>query len=344
MKIFKILALASILVLALGACGPKSTPTLPPTAAPTEVPATPEAEPFRVAVLTPSAVNDLAFSQSMYDALLRIQEEMGGPDKMSFVYSQGMFVIDDAAAAIRTYASKGYDLVIAHGSQYGASLQEIAPEFPDTSFAWGTSVETYSLPNVFAYEASSQEGGYVNGVMAASLTTSKIIGVIGPLEVGDAKLYVDGFKAGVAATNPEIQVKVNYIGSFSDVVLATNAASTFITEGADVMTGTAQMVVGPIAKANETNVLWFGTQSNQTILAPRIVVANQVYHWEVILRDIIAKIMAGQKGGESFRINLANSGLVIEYNPDYALPAEVRALGERTMRGIAAGSITVPLP
>ena len=41
----------------------------------------PAAEPFRVAVVMPSAINDLAFSQSMYDALIRVQEEMGGPDK-----------------------------------------------------------------------------------------------------------------------------------------------------------------------------------------------------------------------------------------------------------------------
>jgi basic membrane lipoprotein Med (substrate-binding protein (PBP1-ABC) superfamily) len=335
-----LLTSAILFALVLGACGSTTTPI----ATPTEVPATPEAKPFRVAVLTPSAVNDLAFSQSMYDALVRIQEEMGGPEKMTFVYSQGMFVIADAAAAIRTYASQGYDLVIAHGSQYGESLKEIAPEFPKTSFAWGTTAETFDLPNVFAYEAASQEGGYVNGVLAASLTTSKMIGVIGPIEVGDAKLYVDGFKAGVTATNPDIQVDVNYIGSFSDVVLASDTAAGYITAGADILTGTAQMVVGPIGQANESNVLWFGTQSNQTSIAPRIVVANQVYHWEVVLRDIIAKIQAGTLGGESFTLNLANSGLVIEYNPDYALPANVKALGETTAQGIADGTISVDLP
>ena len=44
-----------------------------------EAPAEEEAmEPFRVAVVMPSAINDLAFSQSMYEALLFVQEEMGG--------------------------------------------------------------------------------------------------------------------------------------------------------------------------------------------------------------------------------------------------------------------------
>ena len=345
------LVMIIVLVFVITAAGCASTsPVAPATTepasveSPIEVSAASKAEPFRVAVLTPSAVNDFAFSQSMYDTLLRIQQEMGGPEKMTFVYSQGMFVIADAAQAIRTYASQGYDLVIAHGSQYGKSLQEIAPEFPETSFAWGTTADTFDLPNVFAYEAASQEGGYVNGVLAASLTSSNLIGVIGPLEVGDAKLYVDGFKAGVTATNPEIQVDVNYIGSFSDVVLASDTAAGYITAGADVLTGTAQMVVGPIGNADKSNTLWFGTQSNQTSLAPKIVVANQVYHWEVVLREIIAKIQAGTLGGKSFTINLANGGLVIEYNPEYALPAKIKTLGKTTVQGIMDGTITVNLP
>ncbi|GAI90358.1 unnamed protein product, partial [marine sediment metagenome] len=35
------------------------------------------AKAFRVAVIMPSSISDLAFSQSMYDGLLTIQEEMG---------------------------------------------------------------------------------------------------------------------------------------------------------------------------------------------------------------------------------------------------------------------------
>jgi len=260
------------------------------------------------------------------------------------VYSENMFVVDDAAAAIRDYASQGYDLVIGHGSQYGSSLQEIAPDFPETSFAWGTTVDTFGLPNVFAYEAASQEGGYVNGVLAATLTTSKVIGVVGPIETGDAKLYVDGFKAGVTATNPDVQVNVNYIGSFSDTALASEAANTHIAAGADIMTGTAQMVVGAIGKAEENDVLWFGTQSNQTSLAPSIVVASQVYHWEVVLTEMIGLIQSGTLGGQSFKIGLANGGELIEYNLDYSLPADAKTLADDTVKGIIDGSVTITLP
>lgn len=342
MKNVRLITLLTILISLLTACSMSTASVQTPTASPE--PTVPAAKPFRVAVLMPSAVNDLAFSQSMYDALVRVQNDMGGPEKMQFVYSQGMFIIEDAAAAIRTYASQGYDLVIAHGSQYGESLQEIAPEFPETSFAWGTSRSTWDLPNVFAYEAAAHEGGYVNGVLTAALTTSKVIGVVGPVETGDAKLYVDGFKAGVAVTDPDIQVDVTYIGSFSDVMLSAEAATSFITAGADVMTGTSQMVVGATSIALENDVLWFGTQSNQSSLAPEIVVASQVYHWEVVLEEIIEKIQSGTLGGEHFTINLANGGEVIEYNPDYSLPARAKALGDAAMNGIIDGTITVLLP
>ena len=269
---------------------------------------------------------------------------MGGTENFEIAYSEGMFNIEDAATAIRDYATQGFDLVIAHGSQYGSSLQEIAPDFPETSFAWGTTLDTFGMPNVFAYEARSEEGGYVNGVVAASISESGIIGVIGPIETGDAKLYVDGFTAGVAATDPEATVATVWTGSFSDTALASQAAQTHIDAGADVLTGTAQMVTGAIGVAQETGVLWFGTQSNQTSLAPEIVVASQVYHFEVVLSQMVELIQGGTLGGESFAINLANGGEVIEFNPDYALPADVVTLAESTIASIADGSMVVPLP
>jgi basic membrane protein A len=292
----------------------------------------------------PSAINDLAFSQSMYDALVTIQEMMGGESAMEFVYSESMFVVDDAAAAIRDYAAEGYDLVIAHGSQYGSSLQEIAPDFPETSFAWGTTLDTFvdqGINNVFAYEAASDQGGYVNGVIAASLTQSDVIGVVGPIETGDAKLYVDGFVAGAHAVNPDIDVNVNWIGSFSDVALAAEAANTHISAGADMLTGTAQMVVGAVGVAEENGVLWFGTQSDQSSLAPGIVVANQVYRWDVVLEDIIAQIESGTLGGKAYRIDLANGGERVVFNSNMTLDSEVTMLAQATIDGIIDGSIVV---
>jgi len=314
-KIIIILTLISIFVLSLGLGASAKT--------------------FRVAVIMPSSISDMAFSQSMYDSLLTIQEEMG-KENFEFVYSENMFVVTDAAAAIRDYASEGYNLVIAHGSQYGSSLMEIAPDFPNTSFTWGTSVNTFSdkgITNIFAYEARSEEGGYVCGVLAAKLSQTGIIGVIGPIETGDAKLYVDGFKVGVLAIKPDAQVNVNWTGSFSDVALASEAAQTHINVGADVLTGTAQMVVGAIGVARQRGVLWFGTQADQTSLAPEVVVANQVYDWTVVLRPMIQLVKEGTMGGTTYALTLANGGLKIVVNQE--------ALVGKTIQDIVEGKTNI---
>jgi basic membrane protein A len=304
--------------------------------------ATAQDEPFRVAVVMPSTCTDLAFSQSICDALQAIQDEMG-EDAFQYDFSENQFVVEDAATALRDYASSGYDLVIGHGSQYGSSLAEIAPDFPDTAFAWGTTVDTFvdqGVENVYAYEARSEEGGYVQGVMAAMLSESGVIGIVGPIETGDAKLYVDGFKAGVLETNPDAEVLVNYIQSFSDVALAAAAAETMLAEDADVLTGTAQMVPGAINKAKEAGALWFGTQANQTSLASDTVVSNQVYQWTVVLEPLIEQIKEGQLGGEAYALTLENDGLVIELNEEMELPEDVVAAGEAAVEAIKSGEIS----
>jgi len=355
MKKYLWLVLLLSLALVMVACGGNNEAETEPEPTEEEVaveeePVTEEeeaepAEPFRVAAIMPSAINDLAFSQSIYDALVAIQQDMG-EENFEFVFSENMFNVEDASAAIRDYASQGYDLVIAHGSQYGSALREIAPDFPETSFAHGTTVDTFveeGINNVYAYEARSEQGGFVNGVIAANLSETGVLGVVGPIETGDAKLYVDGFVAGAQAADPDIEVNVNYIGSFSDTSLAAEAAQTHVSNGADGLSGTAQMVVGAIGVAEENDVPWFGTQSSQTELAPSVVVANQVYDWTVVLEEIIANVQNGELGGEAFAITLENNGLVMDYNDDYAIPDDVKATADETVQEIETGAITFSL-
>ena len=314
-----------------------AAPEAPPAAA-DEAPPPPPAEPsgpLRVAIVAPSASNDLAFTQSIVEGVAAL----GDMRPLEVEVTDGTFIVEDAAVAIREYAAAGFDLVIAHGSQYGGSLQEIAPDFPDTSFAWGTALDTFGLPNVFAYTAASDEGGYVLGSMAAELTETGVIGVVGPIEVGDAKLFVDGFVAGAGAQDSTVDVNVVYTESFSDVAKAAETAEAHFSQGADVMTGSAQMVVGAVGVAQREGLAWFGTQADQTALAPETVVASQVYEWEVVLAQIAEAIDRGVRGGEAFTITLANGGLSIAFNDGYALPAGIRQIGEAAVAGIIDGSI-----
>jgi basic membrane lipoprotein Med (substrate-binding protein (PBP1-ABC) superfamily) len=336
MNLKRMLVAFLLLAALVSACSPAATPTAAPAA--TDAPA----KAFRIAVVMPSAINDVAFSQSMYAALKSVQEEMGGEAALEIKYSENMFKVPDASAAIRDYASQGFNIVIAHGSQYGSSVEEVAKDFPTVTFAWGTDVNTFGLANVYAYTAAAEEGGYVNGVMAALLTKSKSIGVTGPVEVGDAKTYIDGFTQGVASVDASINVSKTWTGSFSDVALMTEAAKTHIAAGADVLTGSSQSVVGSIGAAKENGaVLWFGTQQDQASLASDLVVASQVYDWTGMLKEIISKHKAGTLGGEKYVLQLKNDGLKISFNSGYALPADVKAAADKAIADIKSGAVTV---
>jgi basic membrane lipoprotein Med (substrate-binding protein (PBP1-ABC) superfamily) len=189
---------------------------------------------------------------------------------------------------------------------------------------------------------NSNEGGYVQGAMAALLSKSKVLGVIGPIAVGDAKLYVDGFCAGAKAAVSSISCIPVYTGSFSDVSLMSAAATTFVANKADVLTGTAQAVVGAIGVAKTDNLPWFGTQWTQVSLAPSNVVASQVYNWAPILEQILTEIQGGKLGGATFTATLGNGGAAIQFNPGFNLPAEVKAKADELIKGITDGSVNVP--
>ena len=335
-RMSRYLVLAIVLVMALAGC------VAAPAAAPADSGEAMADGPFRIAIVMPSSTTDLAWSQAMYDGLVSVQTEMGGEGAVEIAFSEGMFQVTDAAAAIRDYAADGFDLVIAHGTQYGDSMFEVAADFPETSFAYGTAVDLGTdrgVENVFAYEANAQEGGYVNGVIAAMLSEAGSIGVVGPVEAGDAKLYIDGFINGALATNPDAEVDTIFTGSFGDTALAAEAANTLISGGADVLTGSAQQVVGAVGIAKENGVLWMGTQSDQSSLGPEIVAVNQVYDWTASINDMISNIKAGTLGGTAYVLTLENGGLKVTFNDGVAVADDVKAAAQAAIDGIVDGSI-----
>lgn len=298
-------------------------------------------EPIKIALIIPSSTTDISWSQSIYQGLLQIQME-AGEDVVEIAYSENMFNVPDAAAAIRDYASDGYGLVIAHGAQYGESLFEIAGDFPETSFAWGTTTNTGSdegITNVFAYEPRGDQVGYVTGVLAANLTEDKVIGLVGPVDAGDAKLHVDGFLAGVKATDPDVVVNVSFTGSFGDTALAAEAANVHVQAGADILTGSSQQVVGAIGVAKENGVPWLGVQADQSPVAPDTVVASAIYDWYDTLLQMIAMHQSGEMGGQVLQLTYANGGLKTIYAE--SLPEEAVEAAKAAEAGLTDGSVTI---
>ncbi len=329
--------LAIALVVVAGACGSSSKNNTATSTPSGNTGTTAAAKTIKVAIVAPSATNDLAFTQSMVDAVNSLKSKYN----LQISISDNAFDVSNAANLLHQYASQGYTLVIAHGSQYGSIIQQLAPQFPKVSFAWGTAGSTFNQPNVYAYQANSNEGGYVQGVMAAMLSKSHVIGIIGPINVGDAQLYVDGFKAGVLATDKTAKVNVSFTGSFSDVSLMAHQAQAYLADKADVLTGSSQSVVGAIGVAKTANIAWFGTQADQSSLATNSVVASQVYNWVPVLDQIFTGIQGGKLGGATYTITLGNGGEKIVNNSSYNLPATVSSAEQKAINDISTGALTV---
>lgn len=305
-------------------------------------PAAPAApEKIRIALVLPSTIDDLAWSQSMYEGVKKVQSELG-EDRVEVAVSERLGNPADAGAAIRDYASQGFDIVIAHGAQYQATLKEMAPEFPDVSFAYGTAFETG--PNIFAYDPQAQEGAYALGILAAMMTKTGKLGIVGPVEAGDAIKYNRGFIQGAKSVNPDIEVLVSYTGSFGDIVGAGELAKAEMDNGADILTGTAQQAVGAIrAVAEREGVYWISNDMDQSSLAPNHILAFQGYNWENVIKRMIEARQQGIKGGEHLVLSFANGNLILKYNPVLAdqIPDEVKAAVEQALADIKAGKITI---
>ncbi|MDA8266673.1 MAG: BMP family protein [Actinomycetota bacterium] len=325
-------AVAMALTLAVGSSSATTRTSATSNARPSSI------KVLRVALVAPSATNDLAFTESMYNAL----EALKVSQHLQISVSENEFVVADAANVIRQYASEGYNLILAHGSQYGSTVEALAPQFPKVSFAWGTAASTFGMKNIFAYEAASNEGGYVQGYMGAMLSKSHVVGVIGPIATGDAKLYVDGFVAGAKAEDKKITAHQVYTGSFSDDSLMATAAKTFVSDGADVLTGSSQSVVGAIGVAKADHLPWFGTQWTQAVLAPKNVVSSQLYNWKPTLIAMIKDIRAGKRGGATYVLKLGNGGEQIQFNPGYKLAKSIKAKGLALIKAIEHNKIKVP--
>lgn len=299
---------------------------------------------IRIALILPSTVDDLSWSQGMTEGVRAVQEELG-EDKVEVAISERLGNPTDAGAAIRQYASQGYDLIIAHGSQYQAVLDEIAKEFPKTSFAYGTGFQAHD--NIFAYDPQAQEGAYLQGIIAGKLTKTNIIGIVGPIEAGDAIKYNVGFQQGVKSVNPQAEVRIAYTGSFGDIAKASELAKAHIDAGADFLTGTAQQTVGAIkAAAEKPGVYWLGNDMDQSSIAPDTVLSAQVYDWKGVVMQMVQFRQQGKLGGEHIVLSLKDGGIKMFFNPRLSsvIPQDVMNLVEQAKQDIINGKLVIELP
>ena len=268
---------------------------------------------YKVALIIENTIDDRGWCQSMHDGILGAMEAL--PGKIHYEYSERMTTVD-AESIARQYIADGFDLIIAHGSQYRNMVSDLAAEFPDVSFAFGTSSDIIA-DNVFTYMPESEETGYLSGLIAGLLTKTDNIGLVGPVDSGDAARYNRGFILGVEAVNPDAAVNVAYTGSFSDYVRSAELATTQILAGADVLTGSSQQAIGAMrACAEYDDVLWVGQDIAQfeTPEGQAKCVAASAYNYTAVVVGLIESLDDGVTGGVCIPMNFNNGGFIFEYN------------------------------
>lgn len=296
--------------------------------------------PMRVAVVLPSTAEDFGISRGIVRAMSLIQEERGGEENFELAYSENMFVVDDAAAAIRDYASRGFDVVLATSSAYGSSIAEIAPDFPEVSFIWGTNPDTLEQPNVYAFAARSEQAGYVGGLVAGM--TADTVGFVAPIDVGSIAGSVDGFNSGVEAAGGG-EVLENFTNSFSDATLASAAADTMVNSGAEVLASQTEMAAGvaSVAENSGGEVGFIGFDADFQPAAPTATILSLDFRYEQALRPALEQIDGGQLGGDIFYIDFANEGIEAVWNEDREVPEDVRTAADDAVEQITSGELDV---
>ncbi|HEY8910006.1 MAG TPA: BMP family protein [Desulfosporosinus sp.] len=334
MKKVLALMLAVLTLLAFTGCGTTTNKTAETT---------PQAkvEKVRIALVLPATVDDLAWGQSMVEGLKAVQKTMGA-DKVEVATSEKLGNPVDAGAAIRQYATQGYDIIIAHGSQYQSVLMDIAKDFPKTTFAYGSGFTTAS--NIFAYDPQAQEGGYLLGMLAAMTSKTGTVGIVGPMESGDAVTYNSGVQQGVTKGKADVKTRVAYTGSFNDIVGAGNLAKTEMSAGADILTGSSQQAVGAMRAVAETKGnYWLSTDMDQSSAAPDTVLAAQAYNWEKVVTKIIDLRKQGILGGQHLILSFADGTIDLKFNPKLAdkIPAAAKAAVEQAKADITSGKLKI---
>lgn len=246
---------------------------------------------------------------------------------------------------VRASSEQGYDVVL---TQFGAmleSIQNVAPDFPDTKYVvvWNAAPEDAAkYPNVRGVLYNVQEGTYLAGMLATSMSTNHHICFIGG---GDNDLilrFLAGYEAGMKAVDPNGKLDVAWAGTFTDPAKGKELANSLFDRGCEVVSSAAdQTGLGGLQAATEKGKYAIGDGYDQSEEAPNAVLASSVvpatHSVYAALKDIATNSFSG--GTVFYGIKDGTSPLIFG---KLAIPEDIMALVKQAEEDIASGKIEVP--
>ena len=326
----KVVALSALAAAALAACGKKEE-----AAKPAEAPAAAKPEPLKVAFAYVGPVGDGGWSFAHDNARKALEAEFGDKVQTSFVESvpEGA----DAERVFRDMAAQGNKLVFGTSFGYMEPMNKVAPEFKDVRFEHATGYKT--ADNLRTYDSRTYEGAYMAGVIAGGMTKSNTLGVVASVPIPEVIRNINSFTLGAQSVNPKVKTKVVWVNNWFDPPKETEAATSLINGGADVlMQNTDSSAV--LQTAEKMGKRGFGWDSDMTAYGPKAHLGSSVINWTPYYKKAVADALAGSwTSGQAWWGVKEGAIDLVSIADD--VPAELKAKVDKVKAGLKDGSFVI---
>jgi len=217
---------------------------------------------------------DKSFNEAAWNGAERWRAETGGTYRDIEMQQEAQ-----REQFVRRMAEAGSNPIVVLGFQNMATLEKVAPDYPDTRFALIDGV--VDQPNVRSIIFAEHEGSYLVGLLAAMASKSGTIGFVGGMDIPLIRKFACGYAQGVKAANPDARIIANFTGTtpaaWADPVKGGEIARSQIAQGADVVYAAAGATgLGVLQAAADAGVYSIGVDSNQNHLFPGSVLTSML--------------------------------------------------------------------
>jgi basic membrane protein A len=248
--------------------------------------------------------------------------------------------------AIRNFARRGQDPIIAVGFSQANAVKAVAAEFPALRFVIIDAVA--EAPNVQSILFREEQGSYLAGMLAALRSGTGKIGFVGGMDIPLIRKFACGYSQGAHAVNPRIEVLQNMTGStpaaWADPVRGAELTRSQIERGADVVFHAAGATgMGVLQAAADAGKFGIGVDSNQNMLHPGQVLTSMVKQVDIATRSTLETARAGNWRPGTQVLGLAEDGVGLAFDGNNAavVTAEMRGRIDQAKADIIAGRTTV---
>ncbi len=272
-SLIKAFALSALAGAALIGCGKKEEAPAP-VPAPAPAAEAPKPEPLKVAFAYVGPVGDGGWTFAHDNGRKAVEAEFG--DKVVTSFVENVPESADAERVLRDLAGQGNKLIFGTTFGYMEPMLKVAPDFKDVKFEHATGYKT--AENMRTYDSRTYEGAYMAGVIAGAMTKTNTLGVVASIPIPEVIRNINSFTLGAQSVNPKVKTKVVWVNGWFDPPKETEAATSLINGGADVlMQNTDSPAV--LKTAQEKGVRAFGWDSDMSAYGPKAHLGSAVINW-----------------------------------------------------------------